>query len=164
MLKKHTCSNTIFVVIFNDFDLPKWSPNWAFSATFWTTSILWKSTKTIEKPMVFADFSRFDPPQNDPKIFENRQKIRVRRGLGCPGVRSGSYGGPQGRPRVQKYPKMTFAGPSWTPLWETIFDTFQYLSVFFFHCFFEARLQRLPGAILSGFWVGFQRIFLRSSL
>ena len=64
---------------FNDFDLPKSSQNWAFSATFWKTTIWRKLTKTIEKPMVFIDFSWFDPPKNDPKSIKNRVRKKYRK-------------------------------------------------------------------------------------
>ena len=68
--------------------------------------------------------------QNPSKNCRNSQKIKVRRGPGDPGARSGSHGGPQGGPRTPKSPKTTFEGHPGPPLWEAIFGTF-----LFFLCF-----------------------------
>ena len=73
----------------------------------------------------------------DPKSL----KMRVRRGLGCPGGRSGSHGGPQGRPGAPTCPKTTFEVPPGTHLWVTIFGTFCDFSVFFCMLFFRVVLE-----------------------
>ena len=69
--------------------------------------------------------------------------MRVRRGLGCPGGRSGSHGGPQGRAGAPTCPKTTFEVPPGPPLWVTIFGTFCDFSVF--RCMFFLRV------VLEGF-------------
>ena len=86
-------------------------------------------------------------PQNQPKMDPKSLKMRVRRGLGCPGGVSGSHVDPQGRPGAPKCPKTTFEVPPGTPLWVTIFGTFCDFAVFFLHVCFEGRFGGLPGAI-----------------
>ena len=69
MSKKHMVFNTIFSRFFHGFGFRKRFQNRGFFDTFSQITIFWKLIKTIEKPMVFNDFSWFDSPKNDPKLM-----------------------------------------------------------------------------------------------
>ena len=65
-----------FFSIFHGFGLRKRLQNRVFFEFVSKTLIFWKLAKTIEKPMVFHDFSDFRGPKNDPKSMKKRIRKR----------------------------------------------------------------------------------------
>ena len=72
MSKKHMVFNTFFFSIFHGFGLRKRLQNRGFFVTFSKTSIFWKLAKTIEKTIVFIDFSGSEAPKIHPKSMPKR--------------------------------------------------------------------------------------------
>ena len=68
-----------FFSIFHGFGLRKRLQNRGFFALFSKTSILWKLAKTIEKTMVFIDFSGSEPPKIHPKSMPKRNPKKHRK-------------------------------------------------------------------------------------
>ena len=98
-------------------------------------------------------------PQNQPKMDPKSLKMRVRRGLGCPGGRSGSHVGPQGRPGAPTCPKTTFEVPPGTPFggqFSVLFSIFRcFCGMLFLRAVLEGFRERFRvdfGTILEGFF------------
>ena len=69
----------LFFSIFHGFGRQKRFQNRGFFVLFSKTSIFWKLAKTIEKLMVFIDFSGFEPPKINPKSMPKRIPKKHRR-------------------------------------------------------------------------------------
>ena len=79
MSRKHMAFNTIFCSISHGFGLRKRLQNRCFFAFVSKTLIFWKLAKTIEKTMVFVDFSRSESPEIDEKSMPKRIRKKHRK-------------------------------------------------------------------------------------